>query len=220
MKEKLICGIDDSGRGPVIGPMVLAGVLIEESKEKKLKELGAKDSKLLTRKKRDKIAEEIKKITKYDIRIVLPKEIDEKIMSGTNLNSLEGEKAVEIINKLNPDIAYLDCPSPNLKAWKNFIYERLKNKNVELIVEHKADKNFPVVSAASVLAKNTRDKEVDKIKKIVKVDFKSGYSHDPETIKFLKENIDKYPEFFRKSWMTFKNHKNAKKQKNLEEYQK
>ena len=59
MKEKLICGIDDSGRGPVIGPMVLAGVLIEESKEKKLKELGAKDSKLLTRKKRDKIAEEI-----------------------------------------------------------------------------------------------------------------------------------------------------------------
>jgi len=215
----LICGIDDSGRGPVLGPMILVGVCVEEKDEEKLKSIKVKDSKLLTPKKRQELYKKILKIAKsYEISITQPLEIDSTNYQGISLNDLEGIKAVEIINVLKPDKAFLDCPSPNKKAWQNFIYERLKNKKVELIVEHKADQKFPVVSAASIIAKVTRDEEIEKIKKQVKVDFGSGYSHDEKTIKFLKENLEKYPEIFRKTWATVKNLKKEKKQKKLEEF--
>ncbi|MBI2670643.1 ribonuclease HII [Candidatus Woesearchaeota archaeon] len=216
---KLICGIDDAGRGPVIGPMVLAGVLIEESKQEDLKSIGVKDSKLLTPRKRFFLYGKIKKFVKaYKIVKAEPYEIDKLNHHGINLNYLEALKAAEIINYLKPEKIFLDCPSPNLKAWKNDVYENIKHKNVELVVEHKADQKFPIVSAASIIAKVIRDYEIKKIKEKIGVDFGSGYSSDVRTIEFLKHNIDKYPEIFRKTWSTYSNKKEGKKQKSLKEF--
>ena len=215
----LICGIDDAGRGPVIGPMVLSGVLVDENDTESLKSIGVRDSKKLTPKKRTYLYNKIIKIAKkYSILTVFPDEIDGKLNHGINLNDIEAIKSAQIINELRPERAIIDCPSPNLKAWKNYVLELLNDKKIDLIVEHKADSNHIPCAAASILSKVTRDAEIEKIKKKIGVDFGSGYSSDERTQKFLKDNIDKYPEIFRKSWSTYLDHKGNKNQKSIGDF--
>lgn len=215
----LICGIEEAGRGPVIGPMVICGVLIEKGKEKELKRLGVKDSKLLTPKQRERLFEEIKRgVNDFNIIILQPGEIDKAVDSDiTNLNWLEADKFIETINVLKPDIAYIDCPSNNTGAYKEYIADRVKNKKTRLIVEHKADQSYPVVSAASILAKVIRDNEIEKIKKKYKIDFGSGYPSDPFTRQFLEKSYNKYP-IFRKSWVSWKNIAKKNGQKRLSQF--
>lgn len=212
----LICGIEEAGRGPVIGPMIVCGVLIEKGTEKELKKLGVKDSKILTPKQRECMFSEIKKVVKdYKVLKVSTKEIDNAISSEeSNLNWLEADKFIEIVNSLKPDIAYIDCPSNNTAAYKEYIQERIKSKKTKLVVEHKADQKYVVVSAASVIAKVTRDTEIEKIKKKYNIEFGSGYPSDPFTKQFLEKNYNKYP-IFRKSWVSWKNIAKKKGQKKL-----
>ena len=212
-----ICGIDEAGKGPVIGNLVIVGVLIEENNISKLEKMGVKDSKLLTHKKRIFLSEKIKKIAeKYKIIKIEPIEIDNAIDGdqSLNLNWLEAHKTAEIINELKPDKAIIDCPSPNIKKYKDYLIKLLDNKEIELIIEHHAEKHFPV-AAASIITKVIREEEVDKIKKEYNIEFGSGYMSDPRTQKFLEENFNnpKLHKIFRKSWIPFKNHIN--KQKNL-----
>lgn len=217
----LVAGIDEAGRGPVVGPLVIAGILINEEDSSRLKTIGAKDSKLLTHKKRIKLNKEIKKITKNSkILIIQPAEIDRAVHghNGLNLNWLEARKTAEIINFLKPDKAIIDCPSPNLKAYTNYLKKFLNNPEIELIIEHKADSRFYEVSAASILAKVTREEEVEKIEKKTGKKIGTGYMSNPICQKFLKENFDKYPNYFRKSWIPYKNHIKEKEQKKLGEY--
>ena len=98
----LVLGIDDSGRGPLIGPMILAGVLMTREQESILKELGVKDSKQVLHPARVKLAGEIKENSiKSKVVLSSPNEIDEAVESKSNLNTLEAKKAAEIINDLN-----------------------------------------------------------------------------------------------------------------------
>src|SRR3989344_3090706 len=121
---ELTLGIDDAGRGPVIGPMVLAGCLLEKKDEEELKRLGVKDSKLITAKNRERILEEIKTIARdSEYEIIPAKEINEMMTSGINLNFIEAIAATKIINKIRKKHAkeeftvILDCPSVNTSAW-------------------------------------------------------------------------------------------------------
>ncbi|MBI2667899.1 ribonuclease HII [Candidatus Woesearchaeota archaeon] len=214
----IILGIDEAGRGPVIGSLFIAGVYIEESKQDKLKEIKVKDSKLLSRKKRDEIYKDIKKIAKFKLIKVEPKEIDSFLeKDNLNLNWLEAYKTAEIINDVNPDKVYIDSPSPNKTAYKNYIIKLLKNKDIDIIAEHKAESKFPVVAAASIIAKVNRDRELDQLEKKYG-NIGPGYSSNEITQKFVKENWDKHPELFRKSWITWRNHKDKKEQKRLDEF--
>ncbi|MBS3168013.1 ribonuclease HII [Candidatus Woesearchaeota archaeon] len=217
-----ICGIDDAGRGPVIGPMVLAGILIDEKDLDKLKELGAKDSKDLTPKQRELIYSKIVKEFKiYKIVKSTPQQIDQALnSSNSNLNWFEADKMIEIINTLNPEKVIIDCPSNNIPAFTEYLENKIKTKT-QIICEHKADSKYPIVGAASILAKVTRDAEIEKIKKELRADFGSGYPSDPKTKKFLKENWNKYPGIFRTTWSSYKNvseGKNSKKQKTLADF--
>lgn len=212
-----IAGIDEAGRGPVIGPLVIAITVIDEDQEPKLRALGVRDSKLLSPLQRETLYKEIVKFCKYEILIIEPKEIDSAVNSDeTNLNWLEADKAVLLMNKLKPDKAFIDCPSNNPKAYTAYIQERLKAKT-KLIVEHKADVTYPIVSAASILAKVTRDDQIRRLKDRFVVDFGSGYPSDPLTQSFLKEHFNEFP-FFRKSWQAWKNAAEAKKQKKIGEF--
>ena len=221
----LILGIDDSGRGPIIGPMILAGCLIDSAIEKEFKDLGVKDSKLLIPKKREILAEIIrKKALSYHIIIISPSEVDEHVKS-VNINTLEAIKAGEITNKLNQGKdkikVIVDCPSPNIKNWRSVLLRYIENiKNIELICEHKADRNHIAVSAASILAKSTREKEIKKIKKRLGIEFGSGYPSDPITKKFLEDYSKKHEKdgIFRLTWQTWKNHNSKKEQKKLGEF--
>lgn len=213
----LLCGIEEAGRGPVIGPMVMCGVLIEEKEEIKLAGIGVRDSKLLSPRSREFLYKKIIGLVKdYKVEIITPEEIDAAIQSPTlNLNWLEARKTAAILNYLKPDKAIMDCPSSNCKAYSNYVKNLLDNKKIKLVAEHKADVNYPVVSAASIIAKVIRDQKVDEIKKAIGIDFGSGYPADERTAKFLREYHDKYPELFRKEWEPYRKIIKAKKQKRL-----
>src|SRR3989338_2611050 len=150
----MILGIDEAGRGPIIGPLVMCGVLIDKSHQRSLKKMGVKDSKLLNRIKREELYPQIiaSCLTHFTI-IVPPSEIDNAVDGNViNLNWLEAEKTAEIINVLEPLEVYVDCPSRNTKAYSERLASMLKSKP-KLTAEHKADARYPCVSAASVIAK-------------------------------------------------------------------
>ncbi len=212
-----VLGIDEAGRGPVIGPMVVAGVLLDEKDEKKLLDLGVKDSKALLPSTREALFEKIKRIAKdYRILIVSPAEIDRHVLgSSSNLNLLEAAKSAELIELLVPAKAVIDSPSANTSSFCSSVRSFLKKEfRGEIICRNKADRDFPVVAAASILAKVTRDREIQKLKRRYKVEFGSGYPSDPFTVAFLRENHSKYP-FFRKSWASYRNAASKKKQAKL-----
>ncbi|HZX12245.1 MAG TPA: ribonuclease HII [Candidatus Nanoarchaeia archaeon] len=205
-------------RGPVIGPMVLAGVVIEEEKISSLKALGVRDSKLLTPNQREALYDKIIKTVKnHKIIIISPQEIDNAVEDkNVTLNGLEAIKFAQLINALKSDIAIVDCPSTNIKAYTEQLKLYLKEQP-ELRCEHKGERH-PPVAAASILAKVTRDREVEKIKKKYNIECGSGYPNDPLCKDFLKENWDKYPEIMRKSWSTYKAYAEGKKQTSLKEF--
>jgi ribonuclease HII len=217
-----IAGLEEAGKGPCIGPLVVCGVMVDEKKQLDLKLLGVKDSKQLTEIRRTILAEKIKEITgEIEIIKVLPDEIDSAIFSETsNLLLLEIDKMALIIDKLKPDKAIIDCPSTNIKQFVADLRSRLKHKEVEIVAEHKADVNHAVVSACSIIAKVTRDNEIEKLKEKYNVDFGSGYTSDPLTQDFLKNNWEKpeYSEIIRKSWESWQRLKRGKNQKKLLEW--
>jgi ribonuclease HII len=202
-----IAGIDDSGRGPVIGPLVIAGVLLDKKDLPRLSDLGVKDSKCLSRRRREKLFEEIKKLVlKYHVIKLSPAEIDKVVRSGRKLhklNRLEAKTMARVIENLQPDIAYVDASDVLPERYKYHIMEHLPF-NVKIISEHKADAKYPIVSAASIIAKVERDKVISKLTAKYG-DMGCGYATDPKTLEFLEKWMRKfgsYPDFVRLSWKT------------------
>lgn len=205
----LICGVDEAGRGCVFGPLVIAGVVFDEKKVKVLGDVGVKDSKLLTPKEREEIAEKIKSFAlRFKVVEVTPAEIDFYVLKGKKLqklNWLEAKVMARVIEELNPDIVYIDASDVNAERFGRWVGDFL-TKKIRIVSEHNADQKWLVVGAASILAKVHRDKVVEELKNIYG-DFGSGYPHDVKTVKFLEEWIKTYkqpPEFARKSWKTVK----------------
>jgi len=201
----LVAGVDDAGRGSILGPLVIAGVLMKEEDLPRLKELGVKDSKLLSPHRRETLAVEIKKIVqKYSVIKLSPRKIDAVVESGRKLhklNRLEAQTMAKIIEILKPDIAYVDASDVLEERFKQHILECLPFE-VEIVSEHKADRKYPIVSAASIIAKVERDKEITELASKYG-DLGCGYPTDPKTMNFLRQCLEKlgeYPEFVRKSW--------------------
>lgn len=213
-----IGGVDEAGRGPVIGPMVMAIASIRKEDEFKLQAMGVKDSKLLSEKKRNEILIVLKEVCRTVFIKVWPEEIDEAVKSSSdNLNWLEARKAAQLIDRIPCNEVILDCPSTNLVSYKDYIKNQVKNKKVKIKVEHKADLNHLIVGAASIVAKVARDEEIEKIKKEIGKDFGSGYPSDPKTQAFIEKywNNKKYSVYMRKSWDTWQKHHNQKAQTSL-----
>ena len=211
----LVAGVDDAGRGSVIGSLVIAGVMMKDEDLPKLTQLGVKDSKLLSPHRREILAAEIKQIAqKYSIIKLSPKEIDNVVQTGRKLhrlNRLEAQAMAKVIEMLKPEIAYVDASDVLEERFKQHILECLSFK-VEIVSEHKADRNYPIVSAASIIAKVERDKEIAELTNKYG-DLGCGYPADPKTISFLQqclEKLGKYPDFVRKSWKPAKKAKSEK----------
>jgi ribonuclease HII len=201
----LVAGVDDAGRGSVIGPLVIAGILIDSEDVSKLVQLGVKDSKLLSPSRRETLAVDIKRIArKHAVVKLSPAEIDKVVEKGRKLrrlNWLEAQAMAKVIELLRPDVAYVDASDVFEERFKQQILEFLPFK-VEIVSEHKADRKYPVVSAASIIAKVERDREIAELKAKYG-DFGCGYPTDPKTIEFLHrclETFKEYPEFVRRSW--------------------
>ncbi len=205
----LVAGVDDAGRGCAIGPLVIAGVLMNENDLSKLAELGVKDSKLLSPHRREVLAPEIKRVAKdYKIVKLSPREIDDVVLNGRKLrrlNWLEAQTMAKVIEALKPDKAYVDASDVLEERFGRDILDSLSFR-IPIVSEHKADRTYPIVSAASIIAKVERDREVAELAK-AHGDFGSGYPSDPRTMDFLRRCLKKTeecPDFVRRSWKPVK----------------
>ncbi len=218
-KGMVVCGVDEAGRGAVIGPLVVAGVSVFEKDLAKLKKIGVRDSKELTPAQREKLAKEIEKIAK-DIVIIKvgPCMIDDYSRQGVNLNRVEAMKMCMIIDCLSAAKAYVDGPEVNTEKFGRVMHKMLKN-DTPLVVENYADKKYPVVSAASIMAKVERDREMEELGKKYGIEG-TGYPSDERTINSMKvylEKNKKFPEkgLVRFSWGTTKEMLGENRQKKL-----
>ena len=195
--------MDEAGRGPVIGPMVICGVLAERTGIIKLKELGVRDSKTLTQKSRKDLRKEIISIVeKFCLIVVSSREID-KWVAKKQLNILEALKMADIINTLCPQIVFIDAPMKNTLKFKMLVDKQV-NMDVDIISENYADRNHTLVSAASIIAKVERDRIIKENHKVYG-NFGSGYPSDHKTIDFLLRYLNEdneLPEIVRKTWKT------------------
>ena len=194
-----ICGVDDAGRGSMIGPMVIAGISIEKKNIPKLRKLGVRDSKKLTPKKRELLYKEIiKLVDDYHVIRIPPKTID-KYVSGHNLNHLEAKKMADVIIHLKSEISYVDSCDVNAARFGREISD-LSNKS-KVRSYHYADSRFVVVSAASIIAKVSRDRSIARLNK--NYQFGSGYPSDKKSVNFVKKLVSAkkpLPSSVRKSW--------------------
>ena len=205
-------GIDDAGRGPIIGPLVIGGVALPRNRIRDLVDLGVKDSKLLTPNTRTRLAESIRGlVSRMCLREIQPKEIDDVVLHGRKLrklNFLEAKVMADVINELRTAEVYVDASDVNEKRYgediRGFLNEDLKS--IRIISEHHADRNYPQVSAASIIAKVHRDSVIHQLHAEYG-DFGSGYITDQRTMNFLRryrQSHDSYPPIVRLSWKTAK----------------
>jgi ribonuclease HII len=209
---KGIAGVDDAGRGPIIGPLVIAGVLVNEDLSRAFTAMGVKDSKLLSPEARTELNAKIRQmVAKVSVVEVQPTEIDEVVFHGARLkklNYLEAKLMAQVIADLKPDRVFVDASDVNEERYGQTILEFLPDelKNIRIVSEHHADRNFPIVSAASIVAKVRRDSVIETLRKQYG-DFGSGYITDPKTLVFLRDwrrSHPDYPPIVRRSWKTIK----------------
>ncbi len=194
-------------RGPVIGPLVIAGIAIEQKKIRSLQDLGVRDSKTLSPNRRQFLNDRIKAtVADWCLIELQPKEIDDIVQRGTRLrrlNYLEAEAMAKVIERLRPAIAYVDSSDVIAERFGQDISSMISYE-VKIISEHHADQRYPVVSAASILAKVRRDEVIHNLAQLYG-DFGSGYPSDQRTIRFLQRWFNEhgcFPDFVRKSWKT------------------
>jgi len=229
-------GVDEAGRGAVVGPMVIAFVALEADHLEELKALGVKDSKKLTPKKREEIFEVLSRRVDRYAKVLSAKEIDNRSVVAISLDEFELSKIAEGLYEFLSGLIrekyykepvefriYVDAPgafsteSRKILA-ENFIVAKLssllkkyENVMIDVNVEPKADDKYIIVSAASIIAKVLRDRAIERLKKKIGEDFGSGYPSDPKTISFLERiSKEERPEYVRSSRSTAKRIKKAK----------
>ncbi len=199
-----VCGVDDAGRGSMLGPLVIAGVSLNKTKLRKLSSLGVKDSKQLSLKSREKLYKKIiELVDDYYVARIPPKSIDASVREH-NLNRLEAKYMAKVVLRLNPDTSYVDSCDVNPLRFGKEISRLSNNKKIKSY--HHADSKFVVVSAASIIAKVSRDRSIARLRK--KHDLGSGYPSDSVTVNFVKSYYETHkiiPSFVRKSWKPTKN---------------
>ncbi|MHA1340118.1 MAG: ribonuclease HII [Promethearchaeota archaeon] len=215
---KKILGIDEAGRGPVLGDLFVGAVLCNLAQIQILRQNNVNDSKKLSKTKRELLYNLISQnCIKYIVKRIPVKVIDENIKSnnGKNLNMLEKEIMCELIEELQADEVYIDAIGNNPKKFTREMYIMLEQRGKisqipKIIARNKGDSLFTIVGAASIMAKVQRDKAIESYRKEYEIygSIGSGYPSDKYTIQFLRRYISKNhkpPEIARKSWETVNN---------------
>jgi len=214
----MICGIDEVGRGPVLGPLVVCGVGVKS--DARLRRLGVRDSKKLSPARREELEPRIRKLAKVELIELSASQIDamREVMS---LNEIEAHAFSAIIERLEPEIAYVDAADTDEEKFARMLRADL-NTEIHIMSRHKADDTYPVVSAASIVAKVHRDGRIRQIEEEIGEPIGSGYASDPNTISFLRRWVgthDTFPPHTRRSWGTAQNIMTMKAVRKLDEFE-
>jgi len=223
--QKIVCGVDEAGRGAVLGPLVFAACATSKQIEEVFNNLGVKDSKQLSPSKREDLYSIITSLTtSWKTIHISAQDIDKRRARGENLNQISVACMLEVLSSLRETLNTFDeLIIDSMDVLPKRLHDFLKPKfpSAHLIVEHSADVNYTIVGAASILAKVERDRAIRDLEKEHKIKLGSGYTSDLVTVEFLKSITSlppsQRPSFIRASWNLttvqdpFKNEKSGKK---------
>jgi ribonuclease HII len=206
-------------------------VSVQKGREQKLARIGVRDSKMLTRKKREFLYDEIYSVAE-DVKFykISGIEINKAMAAGISLNELEAMHFAKLIDSLksSPSRIFLDSPDVissrfgariSIFSTKPMLIAGIKSKKPEdgsnrirIISEHKADSRYPVVSSASIIAKVVRDNELDRIEEEVGMQIGSGYPSDRNTVEAIRANLNNtgLHQYIRERWKTMQHIRQSK----------
>lgn len=212
----MICGVDEAGKGSVLGPMVIAAVGVTSVSV--LDGLGMKDSKELSPRERERLYGLIRKQFTISTIKLDAQDID-RVRGEMTMNAAVARAHAQAINKIGPSCAYVDACDVNTFRYADMVKKSL-DMPCEIVSEHHADQKFMVVSAASIVAKVVRDRAIATLARKYG-EIGSGYPSDPVTIRYLSAYIDEHkvpPPIARRSWKTVSNLLARKAQSSLGDF--
>jgi ribonuclease HII len=220
MPSQRILGVDEAGRGSVLGPLVVGAFCCTEDQLDRLGATGVRDSKQLTPRRREQVYALLPAVGECRSLALPPRTIDRYVARG-GLNELELLSFAALVEKFRPDTAYVDACDTNAERFGSRLAEMI-GPGVRIVSRHKADRDFPVVSAASVVAKVRRDAALEALRTRSGEPMGSGYPSDPTT----KECVARHardggavPSWMRRSWETVQRVKREHPARTLDRYE-
>lgn len=198
-----VLGLDEAGRGSVIGPLVVGGFLTDPDRLGSLRLLGARDSKRVSPRRRPIIFNDLRLVGRRVWISLEPGTIDPRVRRG-ELNTLEAEAFAELIRSTRPDRVFVDACDPNARRFGRLL-RGLSGTSARVTSAHHADRDYPIVGAASIVAKVQRDWQISELKRRLGADFGSGYPSDPRSVEFARAALQgggPAPDWLRASWAT------------------
>ena len=198
-----ILGLDEAGRGSLVGPLVVGGFLGTEKSIRELSEVGVRDSKTLTARRREELLGEIERRGRCFVRKVYPNTIDDWVARG-RLNHLEAREFGRVVRSARPDRAYVDACDPVAHRFGQRVAQAARTSTA-VIARHHADRDFPVVGAASIVAKVHRDRWIEQLARRLGEPVGSGYPSDRRTTRLVQSVVERdraFPSWVRRSWST------------------
>ena len=199
-----ILGLDEAGRGSVVGPLVVGAFLVELEDVDRLLEIGVDDSKALDPEERERLYAMLPSIGECDSIVLPPREIDLFVTRG-KLNELEARTFGTLITRLGPDEVRADACDANARRFARAVSRWARGTAARIIARHHLDEEDPIVGAASIIAKVRRDRALARLRRQLGEELGSGYPSDPRTILFLREHLAVelgVPAYVRASWAT------------------
>jgi ribonuclease HII len=198
-----VLGIDEAGRGSLIGPLVVGGFLCPREKLEGLRALGARDSKLLSPAHREEVYERLRSAGRFLSVSLSPSVVDRYVAFG-QLNRLEAEAFGRLIRLADPEETFVDACDPNADRFGTLV-RGLSGREAIVRASHRADLHLPVVGAASIIAKVRRDRAIGKLARDLGPELGSGYPSDRRTVEFVRAALlggGPTPSWLRASWAT------------------
>jgi ribonuclease HII len=195
-----LCGVDEAGKGAVLGPLVVAAVGAADHAE--LEKIGVKDSKLLLPARRKELSDLICSMFPFRIFVIEAAEID-LLRKQMNMNAIMARAHARVITDLGASVAYVDACDVNEGRYGSMVKNSV-GCDCRIISEHHADTTWPLVSAASIVAKVFRDEAIEELRSTFG-EIGSGYPSDKTTVAFLEEYLSTFgkpPICARASWQT------------------
>jgi ribonuclease HII len=200
---RFVVGVDEAGRGAWIGPLVVGAVAVPPGDVPRLRAAGARDSKTLSPSRREAVYARIEALGETRSIDLAPREIDRHVVHG-GLNDLESRTFGEIVREFAPARAFVDACDTDAARFGRRVSE-VAGPGVEVISRHRADSRFPLVGAASIVAKVRRDRAIAKLAEILGEEIGSGYPSDSRTVEFVTRYVrasGTRPDWLRESWAT------------------
>lgn len=199
-------GLDEAGRGSVLGPLVVGAFLCHDADDAPLRAMGVKDSKLLRPEAREALYATLRRHGRTLAFRAEPALIDRYTYQG-RLNELELELMSRLVSRLRPAEVYADACDPDAERFGRRLLAMARHRGWKgrVVARHKADRDLAVVGAASIVAKVVRDRSIARLQQSSVRLLGSGYPSDPTTRAYLDRMLREgqvLPGWVRRSWST------------------